>query len=287
MNQLTPNSQFAYVIQLGDPADSGRNYVQSVVRLSATSSVVSTMDMTNVSGQRFVGAFLVPPDVSGLGYYLDITSTVYSDAGYSSLNENYPIQTSSFLVLQPFTQSSVGGSPGGYSDDAELRKRLERIEASILGVKIPEYKEADLSPLADMIEGMRAPDPVDLSPILEAIGRIKMPEPAEQSEVDLYPVVEGIQNLARSHEDLGSMISKKVSESASSMRSEMRKSHDELIGKVSDLLEKNGDDRSRERMREMMTRMIDDPSISARRKEEPKRREMDPRINDLIKPIYA
>ena len=200
MNQLAPNTQFTYVEQLGDPTDQNQNYVQCVVRYSASSAVIATINMTNVSGQRFTGKFQVPTDPTGLGYYLDITTTVYSDSGYSQVNTNYQTTTTTFFVLQPVTPSAFGGNGGGY-DDANLLKRVQILEDLIRAIKILPHKETDLSPVIEAIESLDIPT-TDLKPVIKAIQGIRIPEPIEPEKVDLYPLIEGLQNISLSHKEL-------------------------------------------------------------------------------------
>lgn len=287
MNQLTPNSEFTYVYQLGDPLDASTNYVQSVVRLSSDSTVVSTMNMLNVSGQRFAGSFRVPSDVAGTGYYLDITTTVYTDSSYTQRSQNYPIQTSQFLVLQPSTQSSIGGNSGGYSDDAELRKRLLRIEEAILGIKIPRQEKVDLGPVMRRIGGIVVPDPVDLSPIIKAIGDIEIPEIPEIEPVDLYPIIEGIHNISSSHDSLMKSLADMHASHERRVSDTIKKSHSDLMERIAETIESNSDESAKSRMKDVMSRMIDDPSFSSAKKEVKEEvRKIDPRVRRLVSPQF-
>lgn len=202
--QIKPQQPFPVVRQLGDPTDNSTNYVQAVVRDSLTGQVLATLDLNDMGSQRFELNYLVPADISGLGYYIDITTIVYTDSGYTSKNVNYSIENACYLALQPLTIGMGLGGGGGVEVD------YRKIEKLIKAIEFPKQKKVVLDPffknlskeIASHIKRLESKE-TDFSGVVSEIlkvgklvSSIEIPEPKEPEKVDLMPVIEGIQNLA-------------------------------------------------------------------------------------------
>jgi len=290
MNPLTPNQQFTFVFQLGDPTDTSTNYVQSIVRYSATSAIIATMKLTSLGGQRFSGTFTVPADVSGQGYNLDITSTVYTDSGYSQPNINYPISTQQYTAIQPLNSFAMAGGDDGI-DEATLIKVLERmLSKHVGGIKFPTPKDVDFSPitekqdeLLDMMVENRGNHIITHAKIdnnASEINKIPKSYPIarEPKEVDLYPLIEGIQNIHKAHD---------------SFRNEMIQRHAEHEKRVAKMIEdskKYISDESSKRIKDTIDEKRGEiftiNAVSQDKKPEPKPKPIDERIKRLLSP-YA
>lgn len=154
---LQPGQTAPIVRQLGFPGDASTYYVQAVIRKSSTGVIVKTVNLTDQGGQRFTGSFSVPGDVSGLGYYLDITSTVYTDSAYTTLSDIYQITNEPYYVRNLVPNNGGGGSYGGdYTDYKKIEEMIKRYIESIEIPKIPTYKEVDLSPVAELRASVEA-----------------------------------------------------------------------------------------------------------------------------------
>jgi len=175
---LTPGTQAPIVIQLGMPGDTGTYYVQAVVRRSSTGATIATVNLTDQGNQRFTGSFDVPQDPLGFGYYLDVTISVYTDAGYTTLSNLYTIQENMYQVklLPQFTNGGGGG--GDYTDYKKIRKMIEEVvgKIEIKEVEMPEYKETDLQPvlselqvIKSSITGVKG----NVAPVGESIARMQ------------------------------------------------------------------------------------------------------------------
>lgn len=210
---VNPNTNLRIVRQLADPYDLGTNYVRAVVRNSATGAVLDTVNLTDEGSQRFSGFYHTNADPSGVGYYIDVTTTVFTDAGYTTKSENYQVETNTYHVIQQFGPGMGlgGGADVNYEKvrrivQEELAKLVipepvtppdltpvllgleQRLTKSVGAIKIPEQKEVDLEPVMQevrtsvdnaintlllAVDGKEVTPPTDISPVLEAINDFK------------------------------------------------------------------------------------------------------------------
>ena len=174
---INPQSTLRIVRQLADPSDAGTYYVQAVVRNSATGATLETINLTDAGDQRFTGSYNVPGDASGNGFYIDVTTTVYTDAGYTTKSGNYGIEAQTYHVQQAWNHAmGIGGGADVNYD--KVRRIIQEELAAQEKLEIPEAK--DLTP--EML-GMerRIKDAVS-----QAVASIQFPA---QKEPDLQMVV--------------------------------------------------------------------------------------------------
>lgn len=148
---LQPGQSAPIVRQLGLPGDSSTYYVQAVVKNSATGATITTINLTDQGSQRFTGSFDVPQDPLGFGYYIDITTSVYTDSGYTTLSNIYTIDMQSLLV---FDRLTWGRNVGGGGDMTDYDKIAKMIREEIKGIDFPEIPK---------------PEKVNLEPVLATI----------------------------------------------------------------------------------------------------------------------
>lgn len=127
--QLRPTEQFTIARQLADPQDSDTNFVRATVRNAKTDVLLSTVNLSNKTGQRFSGVYEVPADVSGEGFYITITTLVYTDAGYTTINPNYSAEMNTYLVQERPSKLQGGGGGGDDIDYKKVRKIVEEVIA--------------------------------------------------------------------------------------------------------------------------------------------------------------
>jgi hypothetical protein len=151
---LQPGQQFTIVRQLGLPSDVTTYYIQAVVRNSTTGNIISTINLTDRTNQRFTGVFQVPQDPLGFGYYLDITTYVYTDAGYSTLSDIYNVENVPYLVFDRLTIGRNSGGNGDSTDYEKIKKMIQVAVESIQFPEIPEQKEVDLSGILVALESL-------------------------------------------------------------------------------------------------------------------------------------
>lgn len=287
MNQLTPNQPFTFVFQLGDPTDTSTNYVQSIVRLSANNSTVATMKLTSLGGQRFSGTFTVPSDVSSQGYYLDITTFVYTDSGYSQLNVNYPISTQQYFCIMPLNSFAMAAGDDGI-DEATLIKVLEKMLGKhVGGIKFPTPRDIDFSPLTGkqdellemMVEnrGHHLTTHAKIDDTKNEIAKIPKSHPIvkEPKEVDLYPLIEGIQNIHNAHDEFEKKMLKKHEEHENRMKKIIEDGRKSLSEDSSKAIE--------EKIKQMRSDVFTIQVAPQEKKPEPKK--VDERIRRLVSPF--
>lgn len=202
------------VRQLTDPLDTGTNYVQAVIRNSTTGGIVATLNLTDQTGQRFTGEYTTPPDISGMGYYLDITTTVYSDSGYTTKNVNYSIEANTYFIHEQRTHFGGGGSDVNYD---KIRKIVQEILDGQEKQEMPTIK--DLTPeikameqrikdsVANAVSSIRFPEQVrpDLDGVVSRISStvenatnavlMSIEQKEVTPETDLTPVMQAIEAL--------------------------------------------------------------------------------------------
>src|SRR3954451_7251835 len=98
MVPLKPQQWFTVVRQIANHLDADTNYVRAVIRNAYTDAIVATLDLDNKGGQRFTKNWRVPADPSGQGFYVSIVTSVYTDAGYTTKNENYGDEENTYFV---------------------------------------------------------------------------------------------------------------------------------------------------------------------------------------------
>jgi hypothetical protein len=218
--QILPNAPFPIVYVISDPSDVATYYVRSVVRNSATGAIIKinnanfvnlTVDPTN--SRRFSKLIQSPIDVSGNGFFIDVTTTVYTDSGYTTKSQIYQEDNVKYLVLQPWT-TGLGLGGGGWKPEGggiDWKKIKELILEAFNELPTTELPNLDLSPvlihtkqIKDMISEIPQPEKVNIdleshtkriiSAHEKAIKGIEFPE---QKEVDLSPISDSIEKMSR------------------------------------------------------------------------------------------
>lgn len=204
MIQLQPKEFFTVVRQIADPTDETTYYVRAVIRKSSDDSILATLDLTDNGSQRFTGDWQVVEDSSNEGFLIDITTTVYTDSGYTTKSENYTIENNTYLVQQRWN-SFLGGGGGGGGLDITKNQLKEIIKGEIEKIKMPEMKETDLSNISKDLEfivksfkELKIPEPekVDYTSIFKTLNRVseeiktKIDNIPAPEKLDLNPIIE-------------------------------------------------------------------------------------------------
>jgi hypothetical protein len=157
--QLEPRSYFTIVRQLKDPQDTGTYYVRAYIRKSLDDTLLDTVDLTDYGGQRFKYNYQLPADTSGEGLYIDITTRVFTDSGYTTESDYYQKENFQYLVKKGY--NPVYGGGGGYIDYKKVREIIKEEIEKLPKIEIPEQKEVDLNPILKAIED------IDVSPVVK------------------------------------------------------------------------------------------------------------------------
>jgi len=228
--QLQPNEKFILYRGIEDHTDTNTYYVQAVIKNALTKVVLDTVNLTDNGDKTFSKEWDVPADVSGQGFYITIAYSVYTDSGYTTKSEIYADKFEEHLVQTRYNFNLGGGGSG-----IDYKKVRKIIQEELGNVKIPEFKETDLTGifnslvvLKSMIESISIPEPekIDLVPVLQAIKNIKIPEPIIPEKVDLQPIIEEIQKNRPEVE--------KVKELTEELLNSIRKFYTEDFDKIRD-----------------------------------------------------
>lgn len=193
--RLASNEQYAIVRKLADHTDGGTYYVQAVVRDARTDSVIDTVNLTDRGDNRFSAQYQVPADTSGVGRYLAIETSVYTDSGYTTKSSNYGDE----VVTIQVKDEKFGGGGGVDINYDKIRKMVEEVVTGNRPV-IPETDvQGPLAVIRDQIVAAiienRAEEPVptDLSPVMDAlVGVEELISRAEESIIAAIPQPEAL-----------------------------------------------------------------------------------------------
>lgn len=204
MIQLQPSEYFTVVRQIPDHTDATTYYVRAVVRNSRTDEILATLDLTDIGSRRFKKSWQVPADVSGQGFYIDITTSVYTDSNYTTKSGSYGDDNNSFLVQ---TRAKPGGGGGGADIDYKKIKSMLDILSGSIKKALPEKVEMTpvLNALKSLEKGLttlndKEDKPIELGPVMAQIKEmgasvIKGVNEKETSPPDLSPILEKLDEL--------------------------------------------------------------------------------------------
>lgn len=230
MIQLQPSEYFTIVRQIPNHTDSSTYYVRAVIKNSLTDAIIATLNLTDLGSRRFKKAWQVPADVSGQGFYIDITTSVYTDSGYTTKSENYGDDNNSFLV-QTRAKAGLGGGGGVDIDYKKIKKMLDTLSESIVSA-FPKVKEVEITPILNALKSLESglatlndkeDKPDDLSPVVAQIkdlgaSVIKEVKAQKPTTPDLSPIlkkldeIDGTEKILTAIEDSTNSIKNDIAE---------------------------------------------------------------------------
>lgn len=194
--QLSPREYFTVARGLEDHTDGATYYVRATIRNARTDELLDTINLTNQGdGHRFSLPWQVPADPSGQGFYILITTSVYTDSGYTTKSELYGDKYDTYLVHRRASASFGAGGGGADVDYKKVRKIVEEVVSKALQ-ELPqpekeEVKEVDLEPVLSSLQS-----------ISSSVQAIKVPE---QKEPDLTPVLTSLEEVKDMVQDTTAM----------------------------------------------------------------------------------
>jgi predicted nucleic acid-binding Zn-ribbon protein len=247
--QLTPGEQFVLTHQLYDHTDSNTYYVQAVIRNGITDEIIETVNLTDRGDRRFSEPWQVPGDPSGQGFYISITTTVYSDSSYSTKSALYSEEQERLLVqVRPNPNFGYPGMGAAGGADIDYKKIKKLIKDEVSNIKFPKQKEVKLPKYPE----------VKLKPIESDIVALNSKIDDMYSYLKKMPLFESmkdeIQAVASKLEDLSSDIdsvtdslekdinilsekeNKMIGDMSGSLQDELKKATGEIDNKVKTLI---------------------------------------------------
>jgi hypothetical protein len=213
MLQLNPSTDFPIVRVLTNPADVTGYYVRAIIKNSLLQTVIATVNLTDLGDGYFKGTWHTP---SSEGIYVDITTKVYSDAGYSVASEVYGSENNQYLCA---TRWGLQFGGGGGGESVSYKKIDEIVKTRIEGQKtltkeevkqIVESTEKDIKTsiksVLSAVDGIEMPKmeckhkemdiTKEMSPILSAVNEIRSAiEVLKEEEIDTTEVEEIVSRL--------------------------------------------------------------------------------------------
>ena len=187
MIQLNPQEQFLIHRTLTDPNDTNTYYVQATVR-DADDTIIESVNLTDRGNQRFSKQWRVVADrsLNGTGRYISITTRVYTDSGYTTLDTLNGQDSQTYIIQRRIDGNSVSlGGSGGVIDYREIGKIVaEEMK------KMPPYpkqmamKQMDYAPMFKEMAKV----------IIDRIDKIAIPIP---EKVDFFSLEKGLESLAK------------------------------------------------------------------------------------------
>lgn len=222
MQQVAPSTSLRIVYLIQDHTDTNTYYVRSVVRDSVTGAILATVNLADTGDRRFYGHFQTP---NAEDMYIDITTTAYSDSGYTikspdkyEVLEQYFVKTLwgmqfggagggsrgpgekidykliKKLLKEVIDEEEKGDEPEKY-DDTRVLSRLETLQLCVNDIKMPN--------MADF-----KPKDVNFGPVIKKLNEIttilNTEEPEEpEKKFDYTPILDSVSKIK---EDLISKI---------------------------------------------------------------------------------
>lgn len=249
--QLNPGENFVITHQIGDHTDPGTYYVRAVIRNGITDVTIATVNLVDRGDLRFSNEWQVPQDPSGQGFYISITTTVYTDSGYTAKSALYSEEQERHLVqLRMNPNLGYGGGSGGSSVDIDYKKVRKIIAEEMDKIVFPEQKETqpivipktDLSPVRSDIVALNASIKV-ISDIIASMPRFEKTEinfdSMESGISELNSSISGLKEsleeieevMEKSFESHGKGVSEMMIENINAIKSDI----ETLAGKIEDM----------------------------------------------------
>lgn len=111
---LRPGETFPLLWQVSDPNDTTTYFPQVVIKNAVSLATLTTINLTAQGGNLYQNTYQVPGDSSGLGSYITVTLTIYTDSGHTTVSPNYQVENRVYLVQERPSHALFGGG-GGYT----------------------------------------------------------------------------------------------------------------------------------------------------------------------------
>jgi hypothetical protein len=186
--QLYPQEEYVIARGLEDHLDSTTYYVRAFVRNAKTDALLATLDLEDQGdSHRFKKTWQVPADPTGMGFWINIQTSVYTDSGYTTKADNYGDKYEEKFIEARRHFAGGGGVDVDYKrvreiiqDELDKRKpepakptepvnfspvlsAVSALRDDVSAIHVPEPKDTDLSPVMAKIDGLkRAVDSIDI-----------------------------------------------------------------------------------------------------------------------------
>lgn len=178
---IEPYSTIPILYQIVDPSDSTLYYIRAVIRDTSTGTTLDTKNLTSQGSGRYTSSYVAPQDSTGLGRHIDISITVYTDSGYSTVSLNYEKIVDKYIIKA--SVKNFGGGNGGEIDYEKIRKMIISSIQPII-VQLSNNNDEEIISFLKSIKS-------NISQIISTIVNIKTYEPAQP--IDITPILNKIE----------------------------------------------------------------------------------------------
>lgn len=143
--QYRPNEVIGLSYLISDPADTGTYYVRAVLRDTRTNETLRTVNLTvdASNSRRFYGEMQMPDVKMNQSRSVDITTTVYTDSGYTSQSTEHQEICNMYIVAERWNEA-MGFSGGGSGlTPKQVREALAKVLDAREAEKKPEEKQPE------------------------------------------------------------------------------------------------------------------------------------------------
>jgi len=212
---IQPQRQFLIDIKLNNPSDTATKYVGVVIKNSVSGVVLDTFSLTDNGSNYFSKLWMAPADPTGTGTQITITKTVYDDAGMTQESLVYGTTVETYIVRELAGNRPLLGSgvSSGKAKEIDYKTIEEIVRRVIAEIKMPEFKETDLSEFREHFEKNK-----DLKEHFEGfkeeLGKITAQEPKLSKEylTKINLIIEKYDEIEDSNEKLSEKIEEKFEE---------------------------------------------------------------------------
>jgi len=191
MLTLHPQNSFTVVRQIANHLDTDTNYVRAVIRNAYTDEIITTLDLTSRGSQRFSKNWQVPADTSGQGFYISIVTSVYTNSDYTTKNQNYGDEETTYLVQDRVMNVGRGG--GGLDS-----RTVRRIVEEVIDAKLPKEEASKKNTAGSkLVEAKKLTEPARWDEVLIAIGKLQdfIQKQDKPEKLDYKPFNQGIESI--------------------------------------------------------------------------------------------
>lgn len=166
---IQPREYFPISRIIPDPADVNTYYVRAVIRNARTGVSIATVNLALQGSNIYSNTWQAVADSSGKGTYITITTTVYTDAAYTTKSDVYGEDSDTFLIYDRFNAVQQLGNQisaqlehiGG--GDVDYKKIKKIIDASL------KDSTAAITQKLDDMESEDEAEELDFTPILSKL----------------------------------------------------------------------------------------------------------------------